>query len=224
MDFSKIEGLELSDEQKSAIVALHQAELEAETSGLKSKNNELINEKRTAAEAAEKARLDAEEARLDRARKAGEVETIEKSLSERFENEKSVFQKQIEALNGEILGSKKESIIAGLSDKFTVSPELTNTMLSGMVSVERTESGISTQFKDLQGNLVTTDPSKFVEYLSTQDTFKGILKGVNSNGGGANGGAGNGGGAVKANLTGTTSERASALSERIPAFKELPIR
>lgn len=165
-----------------------------EVEGLKAKNAELLSEKKAEAQR----RKDAEEAakakELDAARNAGKIEEVEKALSEKYESQIAQLNGQVESLNGEILSGKASTVLESLAGKF-VSPDAAKLMLQPMIDVQRSENGVVTSFKGLDGNVITTDPKEFSEYLASEDAFKSMLKGVESSGGGANGGQGDASGA-----------------------------
>ena len=84
MDLSKIEGLELSEEQRAAILAAHNEEV----NGLKTNNTALLEEKRKAKELADEASRKAQELAdkeaLASAKSAGDLQALEKTLTEQF--------------------------------------------------------------------------------------------------------------------------------------------
>lgn len=185
-----------------------------EVDGLKKNVKDLLDEKKEAkkqASAAEESRKAAEMAAL---KASGKTEEIEQALRTEYEGTITGLNEKITGLDSEILGSNKSAILESLGSKF-ISPEAAKLMLSGMLETARTETGIVTNFKGLDGSVVTTDSAKFVEYLSGQDAFKPLLKGVDSSGGGAGGGSGEGaGGAGKNDRDGTQSRLSARLKEK----------
>jgi len=168
--------------------------IETKTSGLKAKVEELLNEKKTEAGKRKEAEEAAKSKDLEAAKAAGKIEEVEKALSLQFGGEIEKLKGELDDRNNEILSGKKETLLESLSSKF-VSPDTAKLMLANMVETVRSDDGIVNNFKGLDGSVVTTDVTKFAEYLSSQDSFKPLLKGVDSSGGGASGGKGNSSGA-----------------------------
>lgn len=124
-----------------------------------------------------------QKAELESQKKAGDLEGLEKSLLEQFGTKETKYASEIERLNSMILGGKKSEIIAELAGDF-VSPEAAKLMLSALVSTEHGENNtVSTSFKGLDGQLITTDRKAFKEYLMSNEAFSPYLKGPDSSGG-----------------------------------------
>lgn len=195
MDLSKIEGLELSEEQQAAILAAH----ESSVKGLKANRDSLLEEKRQASEAAELAARQAKEAdekaALAEARRTGDLAALEKTLAEQTQSKINEAMSEVDKYKSLALGGKKESIINELASSF-VSPEAAKMILSQMVEVGINENNeaVST-FKDTSGKLISTDSKVFADWIKSQDAFKPLIKGVESSGGGANGSSGSSGAA-----------------------------
>ena len=136
----------------------------------------------------EQAKRQAEEearqrAELESQKKAGDLEAFEKSLTEQFSAKEAKRQAEIDRLNDMILGGRKSEIISDLAGSF-VSPEVAKLMLGNLVTTEHGDGNtVSTSFKGLDGQLVTTDPKAFKEYLMGNELFAPYLKGVDSAGG-----------------------------------------
>lgn len=187
MDLSKIDGLELTDEQRAAIEAQALADLEAETEGLKAKRDELLNEKKEAARKAEEAEQKAREEAVKSARKAGELGELEKNLKAMHAAELAAKDAELAKRDKLILGSRADTVIAELAGEFTA-PDVAKRMLAGMVDVSYTDTGtIAMSFKGLDGGAVATDTAGFKEYLRNTEQFAPVLKAIDSSGGGAGG-------------------------------------
>ena len=187
MDLSKIEGLELSEDQQKAILDAY----EASVGGLKANRDSLLEEKRQASEAAAtaaKQAKDAEEkAALAEARRTGDLAALEKTLAEQAQSKITEAMSEVDKYKSIALGGKKESIINELASSF-VSPEAAKMILGQMVEVGINENNEATStFKDTSGKLISTDSKVFADWIKTQDAFKPLIKGVESSGGGANG-------------------------------------
>jgi len=189
----KLEDIKTQEDLDGAVKAAITAAITEETGGLKSKIDELLNEKKSEKQKREEAEEARKQSELDAAKAAGKIEEVERAIEERWADKYGKLEKQLGERDGEILGGKKETILESLSSKF-VSPEAAKLMLSNMVETVRGDNGLVTNFKGLDGATLTTDASAFMEHLSSQDSFKPLLKGVDSSGGGASGGGkGNGG-------------------------------
>jgi len=162
--------------------------------GLEAKVDELLTEKKTEAARRKEAEEAAKLKELEAAKSAGKIEEVEAALSEQWGEKYAKLEQQLQERDNEILASNKNAVLESLASSFT-SPEAAKLMLNSMVETVRSETGIVTNFKGLDGQVVTTDSKKFGEYLASQDSLKPLIKGVNSSGGGATGGSGDTGGA-----------------------------
>lgn len=193
----KLEDFKTDEELNAKVNAIIEAKVSeavGEVSGLKAKVEELLGEKKSEAQRRHEAEEAAKAKELEAAKAAGKIEEVEKALRAQFEKDLSSLKDTNTSLNNEILGGKKETLLESLSSKF-VSPETAKLMLSNMVDVVRSDNGVVTNFKGLDGAVVTTDSSEFVKHISGLDSFKPLMKGVDSSGGGAAGGKGSTGGA-----------------------------
>jgi antitoxin component HigA of HigAB toxin-antitoxin module len=203
------EDLKSQDDLDNAIKSAIGEALEKETAGLKSKVEELLNEKKTEAQKRKEAEEAAKNKDLEAAKAAGKIEEVEKALSDKYGKEIEKLTAELGERNAEILTGKRDTVIESLAGKFT-SPETARLMLANMVETVRGDNGIVTNFKGLDGTVVTTESDKFSEYLSSQDSFKPLLKGVDSSGGGAAGSKDKSGGAgdsVKERLQSRLAEK-----------------
>lgn len=194
MDLSKIEGLELSEEQQAAILAAHNEEV----SGLKTNNTALLEEKRKAKELADEASRKAQELAdkeaLATAKSAGDLQALENTLTDQFNAQFGTLKEQNAKLNEEIVGGHRDGLVNEFAGMFT-SPDAGKMILRQLVDVSRSDNGLVPSFKDSAGNVVTTDKKVFSDWLKSQDAFKPLIKGADSTGGGASGGSGSGGAA-----------------------------
>lgn len=205
----KFEDLKTQEDLDNAIKSAVGEALEKETAGLKSKVEELLNEKKTEAQKRKEAEEAAKNKDLEAAKAAGKIEEVEKALSDKYGKEIEKLTAELGERNAEILTGKRDTVIESLAGKFT-SPETARLMLANMVETVRSDNGIVTNFKGLDGTVVTTESDKFSEYLSSQDSFKPLLKGVDSSGGGAAGSTSKSGGAgdsVKERLQSRLAEK-----------------
>jgi hypothetical protein len=192
-----------------------------DVSGLKSKVEELLGEKK----AAEKARKDAEDqARLEReeaARKSGNVEELEKSWSEKYnklqqelggqlESERDTLQSQIRDLT---VGRTATDIATTLAIPGSAKALLPH--IERRLSVEQRDGKPTVVVLDQAGKLSAATLDELKAEFMNDTAFGPLIAGSKASGGGA-GGAGKGGGAAKGNIGGTKEERTAAIASRFP--------
>ncbi|CAI8733957.1 Scaffolding protein [Pseudomonas sp. IT-P44] len=196
-----------------------------DVSGLKSKVQELLDEKK----AADKARKDAEDqARLEReenARKTGNVEELEKSWSEKYsrlESEKNALLEQERGtMGGQIrdltVGRTATDIASALAIPGSAKALLPH--IERRLSVEQRDGKPVVVVLDQQGKLSAATLDELKAEFANDVAFAPLIAGSKASGGGA-GGAGGGGGAAKGNIGGTKAERTAAIASR---FSDLPL-
>ncbi|WP_338568726.1 hypothetical protein V6L78_19765 [Pseudomonas canadensis] len=192
-----------------------------DVSGLKSKVEELLGEKK----AAEKARKDAEEqARLEReeaARKSGNVEELEKSWSEKYnrreaelngllEQERGTLSTQIRDLT---VGRTATDIASALAIPGSAKALLPH--IERRLSVEQRDGKPVVVVLDPQGKLSAATLDELKAEFANDTAFAPLIAGSKASGGGA-AGAGGGGGAAKGKIGGTKEERQAAIASRFP--------
>lgn len=210
MDLSTIEGL--TEEQQQAILGLHNSEV----SGLKTKNDELLTEKKTAAEkaaeaeqAAENARLAAQEAEKQRLANEGKFDELkalhEKEIAEKTAAANDQAEKAQQALNQLHKGTALNGALSLIHDDFK---GISEAMLSNMIEISYTnENAPVTAFKH-NGEVVANNVDEFKSWALTQDSFKKIMNGVDSSGAGANGNNG---------ASGSGNDKDAAFAQRLKA-------
>ena len=174
-----------------------QAEVEAlineRTNGLKSKVDELLGEKKSAAQKAkeaESARIAAEQAA---ARQSGELDKFEQSLRGEFAKEKEPLVAKLTALESRVLGESKKAILGSFAADF-LTPESID-VIGQLVKTELDGDNIKTQFTDFAGNVITTDPAEFKKWMAKHPAISHLMKADAASGGGAMGGKNSSGGA-----------------------------
>ena len=204
MDLSQ---LELTEEQRAAILAQH----EEATAGLKAKRDELLAEKKAEAEKAAEAERKAQEEAIKAARKAGELGELEKNLSAKFAAQLAEKDAELAKRDKLLLGAQVDGAVSTLAAEFT-GAEIGKRLLSGMVEAGYTDTGaVALTFKGLDGGTVATDINGFKEYLRATTEFSPFLKAVDSSGSGA---AGSKGGAAGG------SHEPSSRDERVAAINK----
>lgn len=192
-----------------------------DVSGLKSKVQELLDEKK----AADKARKDAEEqARLDReeaARKSGNVEELEKSWSEKFNRREAELNGMLEQERGTLstqirdltVGRTATDIASALAIPGSAKALLPH--IERRLSVEQREGKPVVVVLDQQGKLSAATLDELKAEFANDTAFAPLIAGSKASGGGA-AGAGGGGGAAKGKIGGTKEERQAAIASRFP--------
>ncbi|WP_226456111.1 hypothetical protein [Pseudomonas sp. AF03-9] len=192
-----------------------------DVSGLKSKVEELLGEKK----AAEKARKDAEEqARLEReeaARKSGNVEELEKSWSEKYNRREAELNSMLEQERGTLstqirdltVGRTATDIASALAIPGSAKALLPH--IERRLSVEQRDGKPVVVVLDQQGKLSAATLDELKAEFANDTAFAPLIAGSKASGGGA-AGAGGGGGAAKGKIGGTKEERTAAIASRFP--------
>jgi hypothetical protein len=192
-----------------------------DVSGLKSKVEELLGEKK----AAEKARKDAEEqARLEReeaARKSGNVEELEKSWSEKYNRREAELNGMLEQERG-MLSTQIRDLTVGRTATDIASalaiPGSAKALLPHIerrLSVEQRDGKPVVVVLDQQGKLSAATLDELKAEFANDTAFAPLIAGSKASGGGASG-AGGSGGAAKGKIGGTKEERLAAIASRFP--------
>ncbi len=198
MNLDNIEGLTLTEEQKATILARAQAHTDGEVAGLKAKNDALMTEKKTAAEAAAAAEAVAktaqEEADLEKARKANDLATLEQTLRDQFSDQSALSDAKLEALQEAVKNNRQNTVLSELSQHF-LSPEAAKLVLKQLVNVNLgDDNSLSEEFVGFDGAVVATNPKQFIEWAGKNDNLATLMKPIESAGGGAGGSDGDAGG------------------------------
>lgn len=197
-----------------------------DVSGLKSKVEELLGEKK----AAEKARKEAEDlARTEReeaARKSGNVEELEKSWSEKYNRREAELNGMLEQERGTLstqirdltVGRTATDIASALAIPGSAKALLPH--IERRLSVEQRDGKPVVVVLDQAGKLSAATLDELKAEFANDSAFAPLIAGSKASGGGA-AGAGNGGGAAKGNIGGTKTERTAAIASRHP---DLPLK
>ena len=175
-----------------------EAEVAELISGLKAKNDELLGKMKTKTEQAKAEEAERRRIEQEAAKKAGQVEELEKSLRSQFEAERSQLTARQQALQARITGAEKKAILSSLSVDFIDAESVD--LIGHMVSVELDDDGNTvTKFTGADGQLLTTDPAEFRKIMRNNKAIARLLKADDTNGGGAQGGKGGDGKAAPTN-------------------------
>ena len=185
-----------------------QAQVDEMTNGLKSKVNQLLDEKKgtqRAAQEAEQARIAAEQ---ERAKQAGKLDEFEKTIRSQYEPVIAERDAKLNALTSRVTSAEKKAILGSFSADF-IAPESLD-LVAQLVKTEFDGSEVKTQFTDFAGNVITTDAAEFKKWMSKHPAISHLMKADGAfSGGGANGNNGKGG---------------ANTSTKFAALKDLPVR
>lgn len=192
-----------------------------DVSGLKSKVQELLDEKKAEAEkrkaAEDQARLDREEA----LRKSGNVEELEKSWSEKYARREAELTGQLESTNSTLQGQIRDLTVGRTATEIATTlaiPGSAKALLPHIerrLSVEQRDGKPTVVVLDAAGKLSAATLDELKAEFTNDPAFGPLIAGSKASGGGA-GGAGKGGGAAKGNIGGTKEERQAAIASRFP--------
>ena len=172
-----------------------------DVSGLKSKVQELLDEKK----AADKARKEAEDAaRLEReesARKSGNVEELEKSWSEKYNRREAELNGMLEQERGTLTTQIRDLTVGRTATDIATTlaiPGSAKALLPHIerrLSVEQRDGKPAVVVLDQAGKLSATTLDELKAEFMNDPAFGPLIAGSKASGGGA-GGAGSGGGAA----------------------------
>lgn len=197
-----------------------------DVSGLKSKVQELLDEKKAEAEkrkaAEDQARLDREEA----LRKSGNVEELEKSWSEKYNRREAELTGTLESERNTLQGQIRDLTVGRTATEIATAlavPGSAKALLPHIerrLSVEQRDGKPAVVVLDAAGKLSAATLDELKAEFTNDPAFGPLIAGSKASGGGA-GGAGKGGGAARGNIGGTKEERTAALASRFP---DLPLK
>lgn len=166
-----------------------------DVSGLKSKVDELLAEKKEAAkrakEAEEAARKSAEEA----ARKSGDVTAIEKSWQEKFAARESELTALLESKNSAITSITVDAAAARMAAELAGDLGTSDLLLPhirGRLAVEEKDGTFITAVRDLQGRPSAATMEELKKEFAGNPAFSRVIAGSKASGGGADGKPGGG--------------------------------
>lgn len=199
-----------------------------DVTGLKSKVQELLDEKKVA----DKARKDAEEqARLEREealRKSGNVEELEKSWSEKYSRREAELAGQLESERNTLQGQIRDLTVGRTATEIATTlaiPGSAKALLPHIerrLSVEQRDGKPTVVVLDQAGKLSATTLEELKSEFTKDPAFGPLIAGSKASGGGA-GGAGNGGGAaLKRSEMSSVAKREFITANGQDAYLKLP--
>lgn len=162
-----------------------EAEVNELVAGLKKNNEALLAEKKEAARIAKDAKDAQVLADQERAKKDGDLSTLEKSLTEQFGKQISEKDARLTMMSERILGAERKSVINSLAGMLV--DDSAADILGMMVKTEFDGDDVVTKFVDGNGSVITTDPAKFKDWLKGHKAFSHLIKSDAATGGGAGG-------------------------------------
>lgn len=170
-----------------------------DTSGLKRKVDELLAEKKSAAQKAREAEESARQAVEEAARKSGDVAALENSWQEKYAKVIGEKDSELSALRGSLNKMLVDNVAVSLANELAVqgSSAILIPHIKARLDVDTTGGEPKTIVLGTDGkrSALTVDELK-AEFAANQ-AFAQVLAGSKATGGGASGGNGSGGGAVK---------------------------
>lgn len=195
-----------------------QAELDAAIAGLKTKNDELLGEKKSAAQRAKDEEAQRILAQQEAAKSSGKLEEFEKTIRGQYEPQLAERDKRLSVMQERILGSERKSVINSFLGDF-VDPSAAD-VLSLLVKTEFDGDEVVTKFVGADGKVITTEPEQFRKYLREHKAFSHLMKADAATGGGAGGNKNaNGGATGNSQLTGIDKTRADINKRLTEKFK-----
>lgn len=199
-----------------------------DVSGLKSKVEELLAEKKSEADkrkaAEEQARLEREEA----LRKSGNVEELEKSWSEKYSRREAELAGQLEAERNSLQGQIRDLTVGRTATEIATTlaiPGSAKALLPHIerrLSVEQRDGKPTVVVLDQAGKLSATTLEELKSEFTKDPAFGPLIAGSKASGGGA-GGAGNGGGAaLKRSEMSSVAKREFITANGQDAYLKLP--
>lgn len=192
-----------------------------DVAGLRKNRDELLTEKNAATEAAKEATKLAEQATIEKATAAGDVVTLTKSYEEKF----AALQGKHDALEGTVATQKSETGKKAVDAEVNrLAAEIAGdnaALLAPHIRARlRADDDGSIKVTDDAGGLTVSTLDELTLQLRSDKRFASVVVASKATGGGALGTTG--GGAV-GNLSGSLTEKAQALGQKIPTFANLPL-
>lgn len=172
-----------------------EALLEEKTSGLKSKLDELLTEKKTEAQKRKEAEEEKRRLMQESLKKEGQFEEFERNIRGEYAPQLEQRDGKIAKLAEKILGSERKSVIGSVLNKGKfIDPDAAD-LITPFIKTEFDGEEVVTKFVGADGSVITTDPEKFVEWCRNHKVISHLMQADGPSGGGA--GGSKGGGAAK---------------------------
>jgi len=198
------------DAQKTELTAT----FEESVSGLKKSQQDLLSEKKAAKD-------EAEAARLLKAAKDKDVDTLSASYEQKLQ--------EIKAENAKLMNGIKQAEIHKISSAFVDANVVDDPFIRQAMNAEYSKRIDMRDGRPVvlnaEGGLTAMTLDDLNQEIKSTGKYSSHLIVSKSSGGGANGSRSTGGAsATIANLGGSTAEKSAALVNKIPALASLPVR
>ncbi|WP_409300471.1 hypothetical protein [Pseudomonas sp. KCJK8993] len=199
-----------------------------DVSGLKSKVEELLAEKKAEADkrkaAEEQARLEREEA----LRKSGNVEELEKSWSEKYSRREAELNGQLESERNTLQGQIRDLTVGRTATEIATTlaiPGSAKALLPHIerrLSVEQRDGKPTVVVLDQAGKLSATTLEELKSEFTKDPAFGPLIAGSKASGGGAGGAGNSGGAALKRSEMSSVAKREFITANGQDAYLKLP--
>lgn len=170
---------ELLDKQKAELTA----QFEAETAGLKANKDALLAEKKKLEEETQAKLLEKEQAAIDAAKKAGDVQKALELEQAKFERERSELAEKLNARNEMILKSQKQASVQSIVSNFAKNDKLSQLTASQLVDYGFNEDGnVVASYKDLDGKHVADNHEDWLKWAKSDPDMQNHLAGSKASG------------------------------------------
>jgi len=187
-------------------------------SGLKSKVDELLAEKKAVTQKAKEAEEAAARAAEEAARKGGDTEALDKSWQDKYSKREQELQAAIDALSGSVTTMTVDSVAMQMASELAVegSAKVLLPHIKARLAAEQRDGKYVTAVRDANGKPSASTLDDLKNEISSDPAFAHVIVGSRATGGGANGSNRSGGGAVTGSFGGSKTERQAAISARFP--------
>lgn len=191
-----------------------------DVSGLKAKVDELLREKKDAAQKAKEAEEAAQKAAEEAARKSGDTEALEKSWQEKFAKREQELLDQLNGRDTAITTMTVDNVAVKLASELAVpgSADLLLPHIKARLAAEQRDGQFVTVIRDKDGKPSAASIDDLKTEFASNPAFAPVIVGSKASGGGANGGETGGRAApTKGNMGGSKEERVAAINARLAA-------
>ena len=166
--------------------------LEKETEGLKRKVDELLGEKKTAAQKAKEAEEEAKRITEEAARKSGDVEALENSWKEKLTKREQELQAEIERMTGALEQTTVKGTATAMAAELAVegSAKALLPHIQGRLRMEIKDGQPATVVLDVNGKPSAMTVDELKQEIANDAAFAPLIAGSKASGGGASGAKG----------------------------------
>lgn len=196
-----------------------------DVTGLKSKVEELLGEKKAAEAARKQAEAEALKAHEEALKKSGDVEGLEKSWSTKFSAREAELTAQLENQTASLQGQIRDLTVGRTATEIATTLAVPGTAkallphIERRLGVEMREGKPTVVVLDQSGKLSAATLDELKAEFTSDPAFGPLIAGSRASGGGAEGHK-HGGGAAKGNFGGTEKERTDAIRARFPELSQ----